>query len=289
MGRIKRCLSILLLLCVVGIGITLNMSAHCLTVTHYSLNTPKMTAPIRVVHLTDLHNSEFGKDNRRLVSLVEQQKPDLILMTGDMLNGYEQTTEVAERLVERLSQTAPVYFSYGNHEQKHEKAFDSDLGMLFSQAGAVVLEKEYADIKVKGQALRIGGMYGYALPEKYLTSGEAEKSECLFLSEFEQTQRLTVLLTHLPNSWILNDNLDEWRIDGIFCGHTHGGQIRIPKVGGVYAPGFDFFPGDLCGLYPSQDARSVMVLSRGLGTSQPLPRVNNVPEIVVVDFVPQEW
>ena len=262
-------------------------SKYALEVTNYVLSSPKLTAPIRVVQLTDLHNSEFGKNNARLVSLVAQQQPDLILMTGDMFNGREDKTEIAVNLVQRLTEVAPVYFSYGNHEVTHEQMFGRDLTALFEEAGATVLDRTYEDVTVNGQMIRLGGIYGYCLPEKYLRTGEAKRWECEFLKAFQDTESYTLLLAHLPTCWILNDNLDIWQIDCVFSGHEHGGQIRLPLIGGLYAPDRGFFPGRSSGIYASQDGERVMVLSRGLGSGVGVPRFNNVPEIVVVDILPQ--
>lgn len=273
-------LTALLLWCFLG-------SIYALEVTNYVLSTPKLTQPIRVVHLTDLHNSEFGRENARLVEHVRRQRPDVILLTGDMLNGDEPETDVAVRLIEQLSGIAPVYSSYGNHEKGYENVYGSDVRALYERAGAHTLERTYADVQIKGQTVRLGGIYGYCLPEKYLRTREAREKEVEFLKAFEQTELLTVLLCHVPTSWIVNDNLEEWNVDCIFSGHIHGGQIRLPFVGGVYAPDQGLFPGALCGLYRSQDRERVMVLSRGLGSRGSVPRINNVPEIVVVDILPQ--
>lgn len=263
-------------------------SQYSLTVTNYTLSSPKITVPIRIVQLTDLHNSEFGENNARLVDLVTQQKPDLIVMTGDMLNGRKEETEIAANLVRNLTDVAPVYFAYGNHEVTHEVEFRRDLTELFEEAGATVLERAYEDVTVCGQTIRIGGIYGYCLPEKYLRTGEAKRWECEFLKEFQDTEHYTILLAHLPTCWIRNDNLDIWQIDCVLSGHEHGGQIRLPLIGGLYAPDQGFFPGRSSGVYTSQDGERVMVLSRGLGSANAVPRLNNVPEIVVVDIVPEE-
>lgn len=262
-------------------------SKYVLEVTNYVLSSPKLTAPIRVIQLTDLHNSEFGEANTRLVDLVTRQRPDLILMTGDMLNGREDETEIAVNLVRRLTEAAPVYFSYGNHEVTHEQMYARDLTALFEKAGATVLNRTYEDVTVNGQTIRLGGIYGYCLPEKYYATGEARYWECEFLKEFQDTESYTLLLAHLPTCWIRNDNLDIWQIDCVVSGHEHGGQIRLPLIGGLYAPDQGFFSGRSSGIYTSQDGERAMVLSRGLGSGVGVPRFNNVPEIVVVDILPQ--
>ena len=285
--KIKQRLALVLLALAALCAWWLLGSRYALEVTSYALTTPKIDAPIRIVQLADLHNSEFGRDNERLVSLVAGQRPDIILLTGDMLNGDEMQTDVAAGLIEQLAKIAPVYASLGNHEKAHENVYGSDVRALYEQAGAHVLERTYADVQVNGQTVRIGGIYGYCLPEKYLRTREAREKEVAYLKEFQQTDLLTLLLCHVPTSWIVNDNLEEWDVDCIFAGHVHGGQVRLPFAGGAYAPDQGWFPGQLCGLYFSQDRERVMVLSRGLGSRGRVPRFNNVPEIVVADILPQ--
>lgn len=282
----KRLLAVLLAIVVV-IAWGFFGSKYGLEVSNYVLSSPKLTAPIRVLQLTDLHNSEFGENNERLVRMVSRQRPDMILMTGDMLNGREDETEIAASLVRRLTEVAPVYFSYGNHEVTHERMFARDLTAIFEEAGATVLDRTYEDVTVNGQTIRLGGIYGYCLPEKYYSSGEAKRWECEYLKEFQDTESYTLLLAHLPTCWIRNDNLDIWQIDCVLSGHEHGGQIRLPWIGGLYAPDHGFFPGRSSGIYASQDGKRAMVLSRGLGSGVGVPRFNNVPEIVVLDIVPQ--
>lgn len=278
----------LIVLFLTAVGYSLYTSKYTLTTTKNTFFYDKLTAPVRIVQLTDLHNSVFGKDNERLAAAVEEQAPDLIVLTGDLINSDEEDCSVVKTLLEKLGRIAPVYVSYGNHEFFYEKIFHKDVKKSFEEAGAKVLEFSYEDVEIRGQKLRLGGLYGYCTPAKYLETKEADERECAFLTEFQATDRLTILLAHMPFAWIVNDGISEWSIDCVFSGHDHGGQIRIPFVGGLYAPDQGFFPGRDCGLYESGDGQKVLVLSRGLGSTRRIPRVFNVPEIVVMDLLPAE-
>lgn len=277
-------MTLLLLICLKSLYI----SKNSLTVTHYNIFTFKLCNSLRLIQITDLHNSQFGISNESLLKKVAAEHPDLILLTGDLLNSDEQDTSVALELIRELSKIAPTYASYGNHEKEYEENYGINLTIAFEEAGAKVLEFSYDDIEVNGQKLRIGGLYGYCTPAKYLKTGEANPKECEFLSDLQSTDNFTLLLTHMPFSWIANDAISEWDIDCVFTGHDHGGQIRIPLLGGLYAPDQGWFPGKDCGLYYSKDKEKVMVLSRGLGSAGKIPRFNNIPEIVVVDIIPKD-
>lgn len=274
---------VILLFLVLISGINLYTSCQFLTVITYQLQSNFSTS-LRIVQLTDLHNSEFGEDNARLVSTVRDQSPDLILLTGDLLNSDEQRTDIATNLIAQLCDIAPVYFSNGNHEIEYEERYGVDIDELYREAGAVVLEKEYQDITVKNQKIRLGGIYGYCLPGKYLETGEADPEETAFLEKFQDTDLPKILMCHMPVCWMINGSLDDWDVDYVFAGHLHGGEVILPFVGGLYGPDLGWFPGKLEGLYSSENGGKTLVLSRGLGTNEIIPRFNNIPEVMVVDI-----
>ena len=266
------------------IGYELYSSKYMLKTTYYTVETNKTDEKIRIVQVSDLHNSEFGKDNNRLIARVSEEDPDLIFVTGDIIISNEIETKIAINLINDLTKIAPVYVSMGNHEKEYEDKYGIDISSVYEEAGAVVLDRNYEEIIINDNKIRIAGIYGYCFPIGY----EVErKDESAFLNNFQNTDSLKLLLAHMPLGWYHSGSLDSWNIDVVFSGHTHGGQDRLPFIGGLYAPDLGLFPGREGGLYYSQDAKKVLVLSKGLGSSEIIPRFNNIPEIVVVDVIPE--
>lgn len=426
-SAIKKILLILLaLILVLGalLGYDIYKSKHDLETSHYEIRSDQLKKGFRVVQLSDIHDATFDKYNEELVDAVKKEKPDLILITGDMLDSkramerhkvYEAAVYESEvvatlnssmNLVYRLLKIAPVYISYGNQDLEVEKLLGVDFKHLFNTIGAVVLEpsslniekekegiatgysvlqehtdilemlreysdeeislrdlrikelysvegedgkaldevssssdsesadssesgasvsgiseasldaaaeKGYIDLEVKGQKIRLGGLYGYCQPEKYAQSIRSDESD--FLKEFQDTDRYTILMCHQALCWRTGLSLYDWNVDTVFAGHVHGGQVILPGIGGMYAPDMGWFPGRLSGLFTTDEEGfnqameklsnwgkdkldnsyyegervfepHTLVMSRGLGNTEMIPRVNNRPEIVAVDFIP---
>lgn len=276
-----------LILCIIAamyryITISISKSKE-LTVTSYEVPVD-LDQSIRIVHLTDLHNVEFGENNDELIDTVISQSPDMIFMTGDMLNKDEENLDIICDLVTSLSENVPVYFSYGNHEAEWEDIFQVNLNDILTDAGAIVLDNEYMDLELKGQQIRIGGYYGYyRQPGMFERTEEERQEELAFADDLENTDKLKLLLCHIPTAWIDWGYMDEYPVDVVFCGHYHGGQIRIPYIGGLYAPYVGFFPDNTIGMFEGEKA--ACILSSGLGSEGNIPRMNNPAEVVVVDLV----
>lgn len=283
----KICLLIAALVFFALLGAEIFRSNFCLSTEYLQFQTDRISEPLRIVHLSDLHNAVFGKNNADLLAAVAKQEPDLIFFTGDLVTGRAKKTDEAMNLVEELVKIAPVYICVGNHERMHEGNFGSDLTGMLEYRGAKVLEFEYEDVTIGANTVRIGGLSGYCVPEKYLWTGEAKVRECDFLKDMADTQAVTLLLCHIPVSWIRNDAISYWDMDFVFSGHLHGGQWNLPLLGPVIAPDMGWFPERTDGVFSSGDSQKQLIVSRGLGNSLPLFRLNNPPQILVVDIVPE--
>lgn len=268
--------AVLLALCT---AVSFYVSNNCLQTKEYKISAD-VNGGIRVALLADLHNNSFGKGNSRLIKRVADASPDVIFFAGDLVNMHSSEYAVAVELVAALTDIAPVYVSPGNHDVAFEKNFEIDFASLFEDAGATVLDKEYLDIELSSTPVRIGGIYGYCLPPD--VSGNVDE-QCEFLTDFSDTDALTLLLCHMPAAFLEWGSLDAWDIDVVLCGHAHGGQVRLPFAGGLYAPDQGWFPGDVSGLYYGERG-NVLVLSRGLGGNIPVPRFNNIPQVIIVDL-----
>ena len=245
-----------------------------------------LPVPLRIVHLSDLHSCLYGAENETLVHMVSVQAPDLILMTGDMMDRSDDTPEVVCQLIEALSEIAPIYYSYGNHEYAWMEETGTNLTAALSEAGAIVLDVNYADILLKGQQLRLGGYHGYyRQPGMWEISPEQHRKELDFAEDFENTDVYKILLCHIPTPWLDCEYMDKHPVDLVLSGHYHGGQICLPLIGGVYAPYVGLLPQYTEGMFAGDTATTI--LSTGLGSSPGIPRINNLPQIVVVDLIPE--
>lgn len=263
---------------IIFIILNLVLSQKYISVTKYEYKNPRITGNFKVVHLTDLHNYQFGTKNHRLVEKVRKENPDLIFLTGDMLNENETRMNIYIELVEQLVEIAPVYVSLGNHEIEYmNRAGNNNLISEIEQAGAVVLNEQYIDMEVNGVPVRLGGVYGYVLaPDK------VKNSEQAFMEEFQDTDRFKILLSHVPEGLLLWKSMEYWDVDLVFSGHVHGGQVRLPFIGGLFDPEEGYFPTYTKGMF--ECGNGTMILSAGLGSSRGRLRINNFPEMVVCEI-----
>ena len=147
-----------------------------------------------------------------------------------------------------------------------------------------MLDVAYTDIEIKGQVLRIGGYHGYyRQPGMFQITEEERQRQLDFCDVFEDTQQYKILLSHIPSAWLAWGYIEKFPVDLVLSGHYHGGQFRVPLLGGLYGPDVGLFPEYTEGIFVG--AQATCVLSTGLGASPGIPRINNLPQIVVVDLI----
>ena len=257
----------------VGVNIILNRN---FTVSFYQVRSEKVTDNVRVVELADLHNATYGKDNEKLVAKVRALKPDLIFYAGDMMNYKNSDYSVLFTLSDKLSEVAPIYACLGNNELDQYLFEDKSFVKELSSHKVNVLSNEATDVTVGNTTVQLIAVTEGA--DQYDNPNTNAKK---FVESLEPTNNCRICLTHYPELF-LNKLLDK-NIDIAFTGHAHGGHIRLPKIGGLYSNGEGFLPKLTAGVEEAADGTQV-VISRGLGNHNFLPRINNQPELVVVDI-----
>ena len=270
-------IAILLLACLTSIWLSYNW----LTISNYTVTSSKISESFRIVLISDLHDHQFGRNNEKLAEKIQEQSPDLIIIDGDMINDDSENADTAVEVVRALKEIAPVYYSYGNHEYAYMEAGHTDLQAELEDAGAVVLNYQSIDLEVKGNSIRLGGLYEYGF-ETGMQSEEENQRALSYLEEYVDTDRYLIMCAHRPDSFYPWNTADDWGIDLVLSGHLHGGQVIIPGIGGLYSQLEGFLPQYDYGQYKLGD--SDMIITRGLGSNPKiLPRFNNLPEIAVVD------
>ncbi len=243
--------------------------------TFYRMTSDKIQEPVRAVLLADLHNNEFGRANHDLVKEIERLEPDVILMAGDMVNGDDPNITIVTDLCGKLLETAPVYYIFGNNEGTLEYAGNGPqvaLDTALWEKGVTVLYNNSISTEIKGNPFEIMGV----------TSGTDDYEEVAgsAVSDFEKKDGFKVLLTHFPALYY--DCLADVDFDLGVAGHFHGGQIRLPDGRGLYHIDEGFFPRYCYGEFSL--THGTLIVSRGLGGHGHLPRINNKPELVVIDI-----
>lgn len=242
---------------------------------------------IRVVHISDLHSKQFGKNNNRLNKVIMSQKPDVIFATGDMIDSSLKDMDKTINFLVELNKVIPVVYIPGNNEMRTEKIEeilkklgDGNVIVLNNQIKELYLNKN--KVYILGLAERKqdeGGIFYNKINSKYLYSNCEELFEKL-----ERGDGTKIVLSHYPENFkaVGEYSYSKYNFDIMFSGHAHGGQFILPFIGGLFAPGQGILPKYYKGLHGE---RSKLVISRGLGNSGFPLRLFNRPEIVVIDLI----
>lgn len=258
-------------------------------VTEYELSFAKLRGEHTMLVLADLHGFEYGKENQRLMARVKEYEPDLILIPGDLIvSKFPETYEAALRVLRQLVEIAPVYYSFGNHESRVavpgltvSEAFESYLREA-QALGVRMLRNQQTEVKAGEDMLKIAGLeisLGFYEKRRAVPMEEGYVEAMLGTAGEEELQ---ILLAHNP---AYSEQYAAWGADLTFCGHNHGGLVRVPGIGSLISPQLTLFPKYNDGLYEIKGKR--VIVSRGLGTHTFHIRVFNRAELVAVRLFPK--
>lgn len=235
----------------------------------------------RIAHVSDLHNAEMGKDNERLLRMLQEAKPDIIAITGDLVDCRRTDMEVALQFTGAAMEIAPCYYVTGNHEARIAE-YD-ELKERLTEQGVIVLEDARINLEQSGETIVLLGVNDPGFPTDSLgdDSGTVMTRKLQALSQ--DKDGFTILLSHRPE-WF--ESYVDGNIDLVLSGHAHGGQFRIPFVGGVLVPNQGWFPEYDAGLF--EEKATTMIVSRGIGNSVFPFRFNNRPEVILIELESEE-
>ena len=242
---------------------------------------PSAFSGFRIAQISDLHNAEFGKENEKLLSMLKECEPDIILITGDLIDSRRTDIETGISFAKKAVLIAPTYYVTGNHEARIEEYEELITGL--EKAGVHILDNESVMVENSGDRITVAGMKDPSFVTDYLFGDSKTVAEDVLTELISNKDIYIVLLSHRPE---LFETYVECGADLVFSGHAHGGQFRIPFVGGLVAPNQGLFPKYDAGVYSKEGTD--MIVSRGIGNSILPFRINNRPEIVVVELENKE-
>ena len=229
----------------------------------------------RIAQISDLHNARMGKDNQKLLDALREAQPDMIAITGDLVDARRTDMDRALEFIQEAVTIAPCYYVTGNHENRIAEYPQLKAAMI--AAGVTVLEDEKIQITRNGASVTLLGVqdpgFDTTDEEDDAVISRRLREACLTEDDF------VILLSHRPE---LLQTYADFSIDLVFSGHAHGGQVRLPFVGGVVAPNQGLFPEYDGGAYIENGTQ--MIVSRGVGNSLFPLRVNNRPEVVLAEL-----
>lgn len=258
---------------IIGIGLFLYINNHWIVTTEHVYESEKVPTAFdgfRITQISDLHDASFGDRQKNLVEKVQETDPDVIFITGDVIDSNRYDLEKSLEAVRQLVKLTDVYYVIGNHEVATNEVDEiykalKDVGVHIMPNTSVILEQGGEQLAIAGIEDPLNGVE----TQEMLDQAMARVDKDLF----------TILLAHRPEkftTYVANE------IELVFSGHAHGGQVRIPGIGGLVAPGQGYFPEYTAGMYV--DRNTTMAVSRGLGNSTVPYRIFNLPEIVVVEL-----
>lgn len=254
-----------------------NTALELNTYTVSSEKLPKIFDGYRIAHISDLHNAKMGNDNENLLSMLREAKPNIIAITGDLIDSRNTDIETALQFTKEAVKIAPCYYVTGNHEARVDEYQSLKEGL--NKVGVTILEDERTDLELSGEHIALLGVNDPSFNTDYLLGDDSDVIDTRLKQLTIETDTFTVLLSHRPE---LFDVYAENDVDLVLAGHAHGGQFRLPFVGGLAAPNQGLFPKYDSGLYTKDNTN--MIVSRGIGNSLFPFRFNNRPEVILIEL-----
>lgn len=256
----------------------------------YTIHSNKLQNPgFTIAMISDLHNVELGKKNENLLRALQEAKPDIICIAGDLVLGKkEKSVKIAYDFIKKAVKIAPVYYGLGNHEQrmkKHPQVYGEEYRIFekrIQKLGVTMLENSSCFLEIKGEKIQISGL---ALPEEYYKKRKKAELSIKTMNRLvgkASKENFHILLAHTPK---YGDTYLEWGGDLILAGHYHGGMVRLPFLGGVISPDLRLFPKYCRGDF--QKGNRHLIVSAGLGEHTLPVRIFNPRELVLITCVPE--
>lgn len=241
---------------------------------------------IRIVHLSDLHSKEFGKDNKRLKNIILKQKPNIVVTTGDMIDSNLRKMDEIINFLAELNKEVYLVYIPGNNEMRTEKI--NEILYKINLNEVIVLDNKIKELNINNNKIFILGLVenrideGESFYEKANSRYFYNKSNLLF-NELESKNGIKIILSHYPENFaaIGEKSYNKYNFNIMFSGHAHGGQFILPFIGGLFAPGQGILPKYYRGIHGEKNK---LIISRGLGNSGFPLRLFNRPEVIVVDI-----
>lgn len=238
---------------------------------------PESFDGFRIAQVSDLHNAEFDKYNSTILEPIFHSRPNIIVITGDMIDSRNTDVDVAISFAQKAVNIAPVYYVNGNHEKRVPEAYEK-LKQGLTEAGVTILENNTADITIGDETITLIGINDSTFPMELVDDTMGQNVAHQLANIVPDNDNYKVLLAHRPEYF----NAYVGQVDLVLSGHAHGGQFIIPFVGGLVAPGQGFFPEYYEGSHIKDNTE--MIVSRGVGNSIIPFRINNKPEIVIAEL-----
>lgn len=238
-------------------------------------NIPSSFQSFRIAQVSDLHNKDFGP---KLIEKIAAEQPDIIVVTGDLIDSTFPNLNVAMNVIEALEGIAPVYYVTGNHEASRYDLY-SELVQEMEQVGVVMMDNSKTRLEKNGETISLIGLQDPNFINSALSFEDKYERMDKELAALVTEGDYQILLSHRPEAM---DSYVARNIDLALTGHAHGGQIRLPFIGALIAPGQGFFPKYSSGAYTEGD--TTMIVSRGLGNSGIPFRFMNRPEVLIIDL-----